>query len=51
MTINNLILYAAIVGGVALVAVVGTVIFVRRRKTMSDKLSPMSGNSLLKLDC
>ncbi len=32
ITISNLILYAAIVGGVASVAVVGTVIFVRRRK-------------------
>jgi len=51
MSTNNLILYAAIVGGVALVAVVGTVIFVRQRKIIGNKLPPMSVNSSSKLYC
>ena len=38
-SISNLILYAAIVGGVALAAVVGTVVFVRRRKKADNILS------------
>src|SRR5208283_5074490 len=32
ISISNLVLYVAIIGGVALVAVVGTAVFVKRRK-------------------